>query len=111
MLLAEAGLLRGRPATTHHSTLDQLPAYGAHLIDARVVDDGDLITSAGVTAGLDLALWLVEREAGPQIAEEVATEIERDRIGQVALGPSASAARTVDPRLVLDQSRKMPITP
>lgn len=111
MLLAEAGLLRGRPATTHHSALDQLPAYGAHVIDARVVDDGNVITSAGVTAGLDLALWLVEREVGPHIAEEVATEIERDRIGQVAFGPSASAVRPVDPRLVLDQSRTMPITP
>jgi transcriptional regulator GlxA family with amidase domain len=111
MLLAESGLLRGRPATTHRTTLDQLPAYGAHVVEARVVDDGQILTAAGVTAGLDLALWLVEREAGPDLADAVAAEIERDRIGPIAFGPSAPATRPVDPRLVLDQSRKMPITP
>jgi transcriptional regulator GlxA family with amidase domain len=44
--------------------LDMLDATGARAIDARVIDDGDLITGAGVTSGLDLALYLLEREIG-----------------------------------------------
>jgi transcriptional regulator GlxA family with amidase domain len=76
MLLAAAGLLRGRPATTHHSAMEDLKASGANVIDARVVDDGDVITAGGVTSGIDLALSIVERHAGREIAERVAREIE-----------------------------------
>jgi putative intracellular protease/amidase len=68
LLLAMAGLIAGRPATTHHLGLDALAATGAVAIDARVVDDGDLVTAAGVTSGLDLALYLLEREIGAQAA-------------------------------------------
>ena len=56
MVLAMAGLIEGRPATTHHLGLDLLEATGTTSIDARVVDDGDLVTAAGVTSGLDLGL-------------------------------------------------------
>src|SRR5919108_177163 len=60
MILAAAGLVQGRPATTHHSAIEDLRGAGATIVDgARVVDDGDLITAGGVTSGLDLALWLV----------------------------------------------------
>jgi transcriptional regulator GlxA family with amidase domain len=80
MLLATAGLLEGRPATTHHAALDDLEAAGANVLrDARVVDDGDIITSAGVTAGIDMALWLVEREKGPEAAEAGERRIEHRR--------------------------------
>ena len=71
LVLAMAGLLEGRHATTHHMGLDMLDATGARAISARVIDDGDLITGAGVTSGLDLALYLLEREIGPQIAHAV----------------------------------------
>ncbi|MEU0927113.1 DJ-1/PfpI family protein [Streptomyces malaysiensis] len=71
LVLAMAGLLEGRYATTHHMGLDMLDATGAHVVRARVVDDGDLITGAGVTSGLDLALYLLEREVGPKIAHAV----------------------------------------
>jgi transcriptional regulator GlxA family with amidase domain len=71
LVLAMAGLLEGRHATTHHMGLDMLDATGARAIGARVIDDGDLITGAGVTSGLDLALYLLEREIGPQIARAV----------------------------------------
>jgi putative intracellular protease/amidase len=71
LVLAMAGLLEGRHATTHHMGLDMLDATGARAIGARVIDDGDLITGAGVTSGLDLALYLLEREIGPQIAHAV----------------------------------------
>jgi transcriptional regulator GlxA family with amidase domain len=86
MLLATAGLTEGRPTTTHHSAVDDLRASGARVLDARVVDDGDLITAAGVTSGLDLALWLVEREAGAELAAAVAREIELPGRGDVVRG-------------------------
>lgn len=80
MLLAAAGLTTGRPAVTHHSALDDLRAAGADVRDqARVVDDGDLITAAGVTSGLDLALHLIEREADPHTADTVAHHIAYQR--------------------------------
>lgn len=80
MLLAAAGLLDGRPATTHHRAHADLARGGAALRgDARVVDDGEVLTAAGVTSGLDLALWLVQREAGADVAEQVAAEIEFTR--------------------------------
>ncbi|HEX3630131.1 MAG TPA: DJ-1/PfpI family protein [Candidatus Dormibacteraeota bacterium] len=83
MLAAAAGLTAGRPATTHHSALDDLRASGARVIDARVVDDGDLITAGGITSGLDLALWIVEREFGSKLANEVAETMEYRRTGDV----------------------------
>ena len=84
MLLAAAGLLDGRPATTHRSALDDLRAAGAEVIDgARVVDDGDIVTAGGVTSGLDLALWLVERFLGPAVAHRAERELEYERRGTV----------------------------
>jgi transcriptional regulator GlxA family with amidase domain len=77
MLLAEAGLLSGRPAITHHSAIEDLRAFGADVREGqRVVDDGDIITAAGVTSGIDLALHLVEQELGPEAAQRGADEIE-----------------------------------
>jgi transcriptional regulator GlxA family with amidase domain len=83
MLLAAAGLSRWRPATTHHEALEELREAGAELVDARVVDHGDLLSSGGVTAGIDLALWLVERNWGTELADEVARTIEHERRGPV----------------------------
>ncbi|HVL96704.1 MAG TPA: DJ-1/PfpI family protein [Solirubrobacteraceae bacterium] len=86
MLLARAGITDGRPATTARPVLDDLAATGA-LVDreARVVDDGDLLTCGGVTSGLDLALHLVEREWGPELAHGIATLMEHERRGPVAV--------------------------
>jgi len=83
MLLAAAGLLGGRPATTHHLAIEELRAAGAKVIHARVVDDGDVLTAAGVTSGLDLALWLVERFAGAELAAGVERWLEYERRGVV----------------------------
>jgi transcriptional regulator GlxA family with amidase domain len=83
MLLAAAGILQGRCAVTHHSAIEELRAAGVRVIPARVVDDGDIISSGGVTSGLDLALWLVERYAGPQIAQTVEQRMEYERRGTV----------------------------
>ncbi|MFC5835253.1 DJ-1/PfpI family protein [Nonomuraea insulae] len=83
LVLAMAGLLEGRAATTHHLGLDLLDATGAHAVRARVVDDGDLVTGAGVTSGLDLALYLLEREVGPRIAHAVEELFAYERRGVV----------------------------
>ncbi|MFD6274147.1 DJ-1/PfpI family protein [Streptomyces sp. NPDC060209] len=93
LVLAMAGLLEGRHATTHHMGLDMLDATGVHAVRARVVDDGDVITGAGVTSGLDLALHLLEREVGPQIAHAVEELFAHERRGIVwrAQGPAAAA--------------------
>ena len=71
LVLAMAGLLEGRNAVTHHLGMEALGAAGARLIGARVVDDGDVVSAAGVTSGLDLALYLLERQLGPRIARAV----------------------------------------
>ncbi|WP_328389209.1 DJ-1/PfpI family protein [Streptomyces sp. NBC_00400] len=90
LVLAMAGLLEGRHATTHHMGLDMLDATGAHPVRARVVDDGDLITGAGVTSGLDLGLYLLEREVGPRVAHAVEELFSHERRGTVwrAQGPT-----------------------
>jgi transcriptional regulator GlxA family with amidase domain len=79
MLLAEAGLTDGRLATTHDGALADLRASGADVVDARVVDDGDILTAGGITSGLDLALYIVEREASSEVAARVAKEMEYER--------------------------------
>jgi len=83
MLVAAAGLLRGRPATTHRVAIEALKGAGAAIVDARVVDDGDIVTAAGVTSGLDLALWLLERYFTPEIAHKIETKLEYERRGKV----------------------------
>lgn len=83
LVLALAGLIGGRHATTHHLGLDQLDEAGVHAVRARVVDDGDLVTGAGVTSGLDLALYLLEREVGPQVALAVEELFAYERRGTV----------------------------
>lgn len=72
MLLAHAGIIGSRRAATHHTAWDDLQATGATLVKDRVVDDGDLVTSGGVASGIALALWLVEREFGRDLAERTA---------------------------------------
>lgn len=83
MLLARAGVTDGRPAVTHHGAIDDLRDAGASVIDARVVDDGDLVTSGGVTAGIDLAFYFVRREFGEDIADAVAERMEYEPQGPV----------------------------
>lgn len=79
MLIAATGLLKGRAAITHHGAVEDLRAAGADIVQARVVDDGEILSAGGVTSGLDLALWLVERFASPSIALQVERQMEYER--------------------------------
>lgn len=83
MVLAAAGLTDGRPAATHHGAQEDLADTGAVVRDARVVDDGDVVTAGGITAGIDLALHLLERTVGPDTAASVAATMEYERRGPV----------------------------
>ena len=79
LVYAAAGLLTGRPATTHWASLNQLSETDPTVItdvDARYVDDGDLVTSAGVSAGIDMALHLVARLAGRDRVRDVRADIQ-----------------------------------
>jgi transcriptional regulator GlxA family with amidase domain len=87
MAIAAAGLLGGRPATTHHSALNDLRSAGARLTEARVVDDGDIVTCGGVTSSLDLALWLVKRLWGDEMADGVARQMEYSPSRDVYVSP------------------------
>lgn len=81
LLLAGAGLARGRRVTTHWSFVEQLRARGDTgevLEGVRYVRDGKLVTSAGVSAGIDMALWLVGQLHGPALARKVQRAMEYD---------------------------------
>ena len=79
LVYAKAGLLEGRPATTHWSALDRLEALGAKVDrDARYVDDGNVVTAAGVSAGIDMALHLVARLDSVERAQAVRRYIQYD---------------------------------
>jgi transcriptional regulator GlxA family with amidase domain len=83
LALAMAGLIEGRNAVTHHLGMDVLDATGVNVVHARVVDDGDLVTSGGVTSGLDLALHLLHRSYGPRVALAVESLFAYERRGTV----------------------------
>ena len=78
LLLGAAGLLEGKRATTNWLALDALREFGAEPVGGRFVEDGKTITAAGVTAGIDMALHLVAREVGPEVAQAVQLGIEYD---------------------------------
>ena len=81
LVYAAAGMLRGRPATTHWDNLDELAALDGTIEirpDARYVDDGGVITSAGVSAGIDMALHLVVRLDSADAARRTKREIQYD---------------------------------
>ena len=81
LVYADAGLLDGRPATTHWGSLDRLSVLGEGIEvrpDDRFVDDDDVITAAGVSAGIDMALHLVARLVSVERAREVKRYIQYD---------------------------------
>lgn len=94
LVYAAAGLLTGRRATTHWASLNLLSETDPTVmtdVDARFVDDGDLITSAGVSAGIDMALHLVARFSGAERATAVQREIQYEPAVAGPLTPSTSS--------------------
>jgi len=84
LLLAMQGLLKDRYAVTNEMGMNALKALGANPVDARIVEDNPrLVSGGGVTSGLDISLYLVERELGPQIANEIENLFEYERRGTV----------------------------
>lgn len=73
----------GRPCTTFHAAKDDLAARGAQVVGGRVADDGDLVTAGGVTCGLDLGLWLLERFFGLETTLLAQQILEYERRGPV----------------------------
>ncbi len=77
LVLAAAGILNGKRATTHWAVLDQLRAFPHVTVDqSRYVRDGKIVTSAGVSAGIDMALYITKELYGASVCEEVARDIE-----------------------------------
>jgi len=110
LYLAAAGILDGLDATTHWARADQLERFGARYTKQRVVEQGKVITAAGVSSGIDMALTLLDRMYGPTIAQSVQLALEYDprppfdagspskapadvvELAKAALGVPASAA-------------------
>ncbi len=78
LILAAAGLLDGKRATSHWLALDKLAELGAVAVNERVVFDGKIVTAAGVSAGIDMALTLAAEIAGEQVAQAIQLGIEYD---------------------------------
>jgi transcriptional regulator GlxA family with amidase domain len=78
LLLAAAGLLDDAPATTHWLARDRLAELGAKPVPDRVVEHGKIVTAAGVSSGIDMALHLVQTINGPEVAQAVQLGIEYD---------------------------------
>ncbi len=77
LVLAAAGILNGKRATTHWAVLDQLKAFPQVTVDqSRYVRDGKVVTSAGVSAGIDMALYITKELYGASVCEDVARDIE-----------------------------------
>ena len=102
LILAAAGLLAGRRATSHWLALDRLRGLGAQPTDERVVFDGKYVTAAGVSAGIDLALALSARIAGTPAAQAIQLMIEYDPRPPLRAGSPATAP----PDLVASMRRR-----
>lgn len=98
-LLGAAGLLAGRRATTHWASRELLRAFGAILDEGRIVVDGHLITSGGITAGIDFALHLAARLVGEAQAKEIELAMEYDPAPPFACGSPRGAEPAVVARL------------
>lgn len=100
LLLAAAGLLKGRRATSHWLALDVLATFGAEPTGERVVTDGKFITAAGVSSGIDMGLALVGRVAGAKHAQAVQLATEYDPQPPYDAGSPQKA-----PAAILDELR------
>jgi len=95
LLLGAAGLLTGLDATTHWMAMDILASLGAHPVSDRVVIRGKIVTAAGVSAGIDMALTLVAKMAGDEVAQAIQLGIEYDPQPPFDAGSPAKAPQPI----------------
>ncbi len=95
LLLGAAGILDGLEATTHWLSLDLLERLGVRPVERRVVEQGKVIASAGVSAGIDMALTLAARIAGEKAAQAIQLSIEYDPVPPFDSGSPAKASPEV----------------
>jgi putative intracellular protease/amidase len=95
LVLAAAGVLDGLEATTHWMARPVLAELGARPVEARVVEQGKVITAAGVSAGIDMALTLADRIAGPEVAQAIQLGIEYDPQPPFDAGSPEKAPREI----------------
>jgi putative intracellular protease/amidase len=97
LVLAAAGLLAGKRATSNWQALEELRGHGVEVVPERVVFDGKLATAGGVTAGIDMALALVAKIAGDRVAQAIQLGIEYDPQPPFDAGsPEKAPAEIVD---------------
>jgi putative intracellular protease/amidase len=96
LLIGAAGLLKGLEATTHWNAAATLESFGAKYREKRVVPQGKIVTSAGVSSGIDMALWLIGKIAGDDAAKEAQLCIEYDPQPPYDSGAPSKA----DPRVI-----------
>jgi len=95
LVLGAAGLLKGKRATSHWLYVERLREFGAEPTFERVVEDGKLITAAGVASGIDMALHLVNRELGEEAAQAIQLAIEYDPQPPFDSGSPAKAPKAI----------------
>jgi transcriptional regulator GlxA family with amidase domain len=95
LVLGAAGLIKGRRATTYWPYLEHLREFGAEPVAERFVEDGDVMTAAGVSSGIDMALHLVGQEMGPELAQAVQLGIEYDPQPPFDAGSPAKAPQEI----------------
>jgi transcriptional regulator GlxA family with amidase domain len=110
LVLGAAGILDGKRATTHWAYMERLSELGAEPVDERVVEDGKVITAAGVSAGIDMALTLASRVAGDQVAQAIQLGIEYDPDPPFDTGSPAKAPPELI-ELVRGLEREQPRSP
>jgi transcriptional regulator GlxA family with amidase domain len=102
LLLADAGILNGRKATTHWNRAEQLKKYPVEFVNERYVRDGKIITSAGVSAGIDMAIYLTSLAFNDKLAQIIQLSIEYD-----PQPPFNSGSPKKAPEEIMDIWRKM----
>lgn len=103
LILGAAGILSGKKATTHWAALNRLTTWGAEPVQERIVVSGKIMTAAGVSAGIDMALTLAAKIAGEQIAKTLQLGIEYDPEPPFDVGSPEKA----DPALLEILRKKM----
>lgn len=103
LILGAAGILSGVKATTHWAALDRLSKWGAEPIQERIVESGKIITAAGVSAGIDMALALAAKVSGESIAKSLQLGIEYDPEPPFDSG----SLKKADPKLIKSLRKKM----